>query len=121
MLTRSDRALQYWRHYLLHQEFVPYSDHEALKHIRSQANLNRKHARWASFLEEYNFVLKHKSGSQNRVADALCRRAHCLTVTRIQAVGLVRLTWKTYTRKQSKSPHSRVHENNLQTTWAKAS
>lgn len=27
------RALQHWRHYLLHHEFVLYSDHEALKHF----------------------------------------------------------------------------------------
>ena len=81
------RALQHWRHYLLHQEFILYSDHEALKYIRNQPNLNRKHARWASFLEEYNFVLKHKSGAQNRVADALSRRAQCLSMMRVQVVG----------------------------------
>ena len=69
------------------QEFILYSDHEALKHIRSQANLNRKHARWASTLEEYNFILKHKSGTENKVADALSRRAQCLSMMRIEVTG----------------------------------
>lgn len=81
------RALQYWHHYLLHQEFVLYSDHEALKYIRSQASLNQKHARWASFIEEYNFVLKHKSGAQNKVADELSRKAQCLSTMRVEVVG----------------------------------
>jgi len=27
------RALQHWRHYLLHHEFVIYNDHESLKHF----------------------------------------------------------------------------------------
>jgi hypothetical protein len=82
------QALQHWRHYLLHHEFVLYNDHEALKHFRSQATLNHKQARWVSFLEEYNFVLKHKSGAQNRVADALSHRAHCLSMTRIKVIGV---------------------------------
>ena len=72
---------------MLHHEFILYSDHEALKHIRSQANLNRKHARWASTLEEYNFILKHKSGTENKVADALSRRAQCLSMMRIEVTG----------------------------------
>jgi hypothetical protein len=79
--------LQHWRHYLLHHEFVLYSDHEALKHFGSQATLSHKQAQWISFLEEYNFVLKQKSGAQNRVADALSRQAHCLSMTRIKVIG----------------------------------
>lgn len=61
--------------------------HEALKYIRNQPNLNRKQARWASFLEEYNFVLKHKSGAQNRVADALSRKVQCLSMMKVVVVG----------------------------------
>ena len=38
------RALQHWRHYLLHHEFVLSSNHEAFKHFRSQATLNHKQA-----------------------------------------------------------------------------
>lgn len=81
------RTLQHWRQYLLHQEFILYSDHEALKYLRSQANLTRKQARWVSFLEEYNFVLKHKSATQNRVADALSRKTQCLNMMKVVVVG----------------------------------
>ena len=52
-------------------EFVVYSDHEALKYWNSQSSINPKHARWIEYISEYSFVLKHKSGVENKVADAL--------------------------------------------------
>jgi hypothetical protein len=44
------RTLQTWQHYLWPHEFIIHSDHEALKHIRSQTNLNRRHATWVEFI-----------------------------------------------------------------------
>ncbi|WVZ52686.1 hypothetical protein U9M48_003723 [Paspalum notatum var. saurae] len=40
------RVLETWQHYLWPKEFVIHSDHESLKHIRSQAKLNKRHAKW---------------------------------------------------------------------------
>lgn len=68
------QTLRTWRSYLIQREFILNSDHEALKYINNQGNLNRRHAKWVSFLQEYTFVLRHKSGSSNKVADALSRR-----------------------------------------------
>jgi len=56
------QALRYWRHYLLPQEFVLYSDHEALCYLNSQKKLNHRHGHWVEYLQVYLFVLKHKSG-----------------------------------------------------------
>jgi hypothetical protein len=50
------RTLQTWQHYLWPREFIIHFDHEALKHIRSQTNLNRRHATWVEFIV---FFLHH--------------------------------------------------------------
>ncbi|XP_019435376.1 PREDICTED: uncharacterized protein LOC109341859 [Lupinus angustifolius] len=68
------RALQTWQHYLLSKEFVIHSDHESLKYLKGQGKLNKRHARWVEFLEQFPYVVKHKKGKANVVADALSRR-----------------------------------------------
>lgn len=55
-------ALRHWKHYLVPKEFVLFTDHIALKYLNTQKKLNTRHAKWVSFLQGYNFVLKHKSG-----------------------------------------------------------
>jgi hypothetical protein len=40
------RVLETWQHYLWPKEFVFHSGHEALKYLKGQAKLNRRHAKW---------------------------------------------------------------------------
>ncbi|WVZ58363.1 LOW QUALITY PROTEIN: hypothetical protein U9M48_008642 [Paspalum notatum var. saurae] len=54
------RTLQTWQHYLWPRKFIIHSDHEALKHIRTQTNLNRRHATWVEFIESFPYIIKHK-------------------------------------------------------------
>ena len=61
------------RHYLLPQEFILFSDHEALKYIYSQKKLNARHGQWIE-LQNYTFTLRHKAGVKNKVTDALSSR-----------------------------------------------
>ncbi|KAG8482833.1 hypothetical protein CXB51_024109 [Gossypium anomalum] len=68
------RALETWQHYLWPKEFVIHSDHESLKHIKGQHNLNKRHAKWVAFLESFLYVIWYKKGKENIVADALSRR-----------------------------------------------
>ncbi|XP_052725950.1 uncharacterized protein LOC128194403 [Vigna angularis] len=74
------RALKTWEHYLVSQEFIINTDHESLKYLKGQGKLNKRHAKWIEYLEQFQYVIKHKKGSTNVVADALSRR-HALLVT----------------------------------------
>ncbi|XP_019056297.1 PREDICTED: LOW QUALITY PROTEIN: uncharacterized protein LOC109116034 [Tarenaya hassleriana] len=68
------RALQTWQHYLWPKEFIIHTDHEALKHLKGQQRLNKRHAKWVEFIETFPYVIRYKQGKENVVADALSRR-----------------------------------------------
>jgi hypothetical protein len=44
-----------------------------LKHTRGQAKLNKHHAKWVEFIETFPYIIKHKKGKENVIADALSR------------------------------------------------
>ncbi|WOH04342.1 hypothetical protein DCAR_0623751 [Daucus carota subsp. sativus] len=81
------QAVKHWRHYLFQREFVLYTDHDSLKHLGSQDKISHRHASWFSFLQQFTFVIKHKAGVSNRVADALSRRHGLLTEFRFHVPG----------------------------------
>lgn len=54
------QAIKHWRHYLFHQEFILYTDHDALKHLGSQDKISSRHASWIAFLQQFTFVIKHQ-------------------------------------------------------------
>ncbi|WVZ81234.1 LOW QUALITY PROTEIN: hypothetical protein U9M48_028633 [Paspalum notatum var. saurae] len=82
------RVLETWQHYLWPKEFVIHSDHESLKHIRSQAKLNKRHAKWVEFIESFPYIIKHKKGKDNVIADALSRRYTLLSQLDHRIFGL---------------------------------
>ena len=51
------QALRHWKHYLVYQEFILFSDHEAFKYINGQHKLSHRHAKWVAFLQEFTFIL----------------------------------------------------------------
>jgi hypothetical protein len=67
------RSLEMWRHYLWPKEFVIHSDHESLKYLRSQNNLNCRHAKWVKFIESFLYIIGHKKEKDNIIAGALSR------------------------------------------------
>ena len=81
------QAIKHWRHYLFHQEFILYTDHDALKHLGSQDKISARHASWIAFLQQFTFVIKHQSGRTNKVADALSRRHSLLATLQVSVPG----------------------------------
>ncbi|XP_021306280.1 uncharacterized protein LOC110431500 [Sorghum bicolor] len=100
------RVLEVWQHYLLPKEFVIHSDHEALKYLKSQGKLNRRHAKWIEFIETFPYVVKHKRGKDNIVADALSRRCGLVTQLDTKVLGLESIKTLYATDSDFKEPFS---------------
>nr|AAK14317.1 putative POL3-like reverse transcriptase [Phaseolus coccineus] len=69
-------------------------DPEKIKAIREwptpqngQHKLNKRHAKWMEFLEQFPYVIKYKKGSTNIVADALSRRHTLFSKLGAQILG----------------------------------
>jgi hypothetical protein len=50
------------------------SDHKNLEYFMSTKQLNRRQARWAEFLSEFNFKITYRPGAQGAKPDSLTRR-----------------------------------------------
>ena len=71
------RELEAWR-YLLEEaqsKFEIWTDHKNLEYFMKAQKLNRRQARWALYLSQFDFTLKHMAGVKMRKADGLSRRA----------------------------------------------
>nr|GFD00442.1 putative mitochondrial protein [Tanacetum cinerariifolium] len=53
-------SLDTCRHYLLSNEFVLFSNHDALKFINGRHKLKPHHAKWVEFIQAFSFVIRHK-------------------------------------------------------------
>jgi hypothetical protein len=80
-LTAIVHALRKWRHYLMGKRFELRIDHNGLKYLFDQPNLNSRQRIWLEFLSEYDFYIKHIKGKENKVVDALSRRVDELHAT----------------------------------------
>ncbi|XP_058203012.1 uncharacterized protein LOC131317482 [Rhododendron vialii] len=66
-------ALDKFRSYLLGSKVVVYSDHATLRHLLSKKDAKPRLIRWILLLQEFDFEIQDKKGSENSVADHLSR------------------------------------------------
>nr|XP_025635908.1 uncharacterized protein LOC112730002 [Arachis hypogaea] len=81
------RALEVWHHYLLPKEFVVHTEHESLKHLKGQAKLNKRHAKWIEFLESFPYGIAYKQGKENVVPDTSSGRYSLITTLTSKLLG----------------------------------
>jgi hypothetical protein len=65
------------------QRFELRTDHNGMKYLFDQLNLNARQSRGLEFLGEYDFDIKHIKGKENKVVDALSGKVHELHATTI--------------------------------------
>ena len=70
-------ALKLWRHYLLGNRCEIYTDHQSLKYLFTQPDLNLRQQRWLEKIADYDLGISYTPGKANVVADALSRKAYC--------------------------------------------
>jgi len=66
-------ALKIWRHYLLGDKVLIYTDHKSLKYIFTKKELNMRQRWWLALMADYDIDLQYYLGKVNTVPDALRR------------------------------------------------
>ena len=70
------RGLEVWKHLLERAQFKfeIWTDQKNLEYFMKAQKLNRRQARWALYLSQFDFTLKHMVGTKMEKADGLSRR-----------------------------------------------
>jgi len=71
------RGLEVWRYLLegVQIKFEIWTDHKNLEYFIKAQKLNRRQARWALYLSQFDFTLKHVAESKIEKVDGLSRRS----------------------------------------------
>jgi hypothetical protein len=72
---------------LIPKEFVLYSDNHALQFVTQQEKFNQRHVKWVEYMQNFTFVIKHVSGTANKVVDALSRKCFLLQEFKVKTLG----------------------------------
>jgi hypothetical protein len=66
-------AIEYFHKFLVGRKFIVITDHAPLKSLMKGKVPKGRRARWMMELQQYNFEIVHRSGKENKNADALSR------------------------------------------------
>lgn len=58
-----------------------------LKYLNSHTKLSYKHAQWNNYLQQFSFVIKHKTSHENKLADAFSHGPHPLAILSTNQLG----------------------------------
>ena len=64
-------AILKWKSYLMGCHFIVRSDQQSLRFLSQQREINHEYQHWVTKLLWFDFEIQYKTGSSNRVADAL--------------------------------------------------
>jgi hypothetical protein len=67
------QALEHWRHIIEGAKITIRTDHESLKHFRSQKVMSRRLARFIDIIEHFDPEIVYRPGKNQQAADALSR------------------------------------------------
>src|ERR1041384_4322913 len=70
-------ALKLWRHYLIGNRCELFTDHQSLKYLFTQPDLNLRQQRWLETIANFNMDISYTPDKANVMADALSRKAYC--------------------------------------------
>ena len=76
-------ALKIWRHYLLGDQVLIYTDYKSLKYIFTQRDLNMRQRRWLELMTNYDIDRKYHPEKVNVVPDALSKKPGACMVMQI--------------------------------------
>jgi hypothetical protein len=77
-------ALKIWRHYIMGTKCQIYTDHNSLKYIFTQKDLNLRQRRWVELIKDYDLDIQYHLGKANLVADALSQKGQANIVLAFQ-------------------------------------
>jgi len=84
-------ALKIWRYYFYGVLCKIYTNHQSLKFIFTQKELNLRQRHWLKLLKDYDLQIQYHPGKLNVVADALSRKAqHSPSTVVITQLSLLR-------------------------------
>src|SRR6266498_378001 len=66
-------SVKHFHKYLINKPFKIFTDHSALKSLQKISEPTGRRAKWIIELQQYNYMIEHRSGKKNQNADALSR------------------------------------------------
>jgi hypothetical protein len=73
-------ALAKFRQYLVGARFVVKSDHNSIKYLLEQKDLNERQQKWVRRIQAHDFDIEFVKGKNNVVVDGLSKRPSILAI-----------------------------------------